>query len=124
MDISLIINKIKLNIRVGVIFRYHEEVMIELSKIGSNSVIPGGRIKIGEASQDALKREMEEEMGFSIDKKRLEFKKLFENFFTYESTPVHELFIVYEYVVFPSFQQNTPHGDTYCKRSAAGYKIA
>ena len=39
-------------------------------------------------------------MGFSIDKKRLVFKKFFENFFTYESTPVHELFIVYEYSVF------------------------
>ena len=99
MDISVMIGNTKFNLRVGVIFKYREEVLIELSKIGSNSVIPGGRIKVGEDSRDAIKREMEEEMGFSIDKEKLVFVKLFENFFTYENTPVHELFIVYEYPV-------------------------
>lgn len=105
MDISLMIGKIKFNLRVGVVLRYQDEVLIELSKIGTNSVIPGGRIKVGEDSRDALKREMEEEMGFSIAKEKLSFVKLFENFFTYENTPVHELFIVYEYPVCESDYQ-------------------
>ena len=99
------IGNTKFNLRVGVILRYKDEVLIEISKIGSNSVIPGGRIKVGEPSCEALKREIKEEMGFLIDKEKLSFVKLFENFFTYENTPVHELFIVYEYPVCESDYQ-------------------
>ena len=34
MDISLMINNIKLNIRVGVIMKYQGKVLVELSKRG------------------------------------------------------------------------------------------
>ncbi len=98
-DLSIMIDDIKLNIRVGVILKYGEKVLIEISKIGGNSVIPGGRIKIGEASIDALVREMNEEMRFLLVREKLRFKDIYENFFILDNVKVHELFFVYEYNV-------------------------
>ena len=71
-DLSIMVGEYKLNIRVGVIFKYHEKVLIEIRKdrIG-NSVIPGGRVKINESSIDALMREIKEEMGLILDKGKL-----------------------------------------------------
>jgi len=96
-DISIFVDKTKLNIRVGVIIRHANEFIIEVSKIGENSVIPGGRIKIGESSIDALVRETREEMGFEIKKEKAIFKTCIENFFNYHGTDCHELFFLYEY---------------------------
>ena len=72
-DLSIFVDETKLNIRVGVIIRHANEFIIEVSKIGENSVIPGGRIKIGESSIDALVRETREEMGFEIKKEKAKF---------------------------------------------------
>ena len=99
MDLSIMLSNIKLNIRVGIIIRYNESVFIELSKLGYNSVIPGGRIKLGEKSIDALIREIREEMGFIIKKDRLLFVKIMENFYTLDNIKVHELFFIYEYSI-------------------------
>ena len=99
MDISIVINDIKLNIRVGVILKYGDETLIELSKVSSNSVIPGGRIKIGEKSVDAIKREIKEELNFDINVNKLTFVKIIENFFKIDTNKYHELFFVYKYNV-------------------------
>ena len=69
-DLSIMVDDVKLNIRVGIIFKYQDKVLIELSNT-SNSVIPGGRIKINEKSSDAIKREIKEEMDFDLDSKKL-----------------------------------------------------
>ena len=48
-DLSLMIDDIRLNIRVGIIFRYNNKTLIEVLKTREgNSVIPGGRVKIDE----------------------------------------------------------------------------
>ena len=73
-DLSLMIDDIKLNIRVGIIFRYNNKTLIEVLKSRKgNSVIPGGRVKIDELSIDSLKREMMEEMHFSLVDEKLSF---------------------------------------------------
>ncbi len=66
-DLNLLIDGYRLNIRVGIIFKYHDKVLIEVRKdrVG-NSVIPGGRIKIGEHSSDALIREIKEELNINL----------------------------------------------------------
>lgn len=97
-DLSIILDNSKLNIRVGVIFKYQDEILIELSKVGSNSVIPGGRVKILEKTIDALIREIKEEMNINLIKEKLSFFKVYENFFQ-DKLNVHELFFVYQYEV-------------------------
>ena len=98
-DLKIDIDNIRLNVRVGVIVRHNNDVIIEISTTGRNSVIPGGRIQIGEHSKDALIREMKEEMNFNLNKDKLTQVKVFENFFEYEGKKFHELYFVYEYIL-------------------------
>ena len=97
-DISIKIDDIVLNIRVGIIFKYHEKTLIEIRKdrVG-NSVIPGGRVKIDELRIDALKREIKEEMGITLIDEKIKYKDTIEEFFDYDNKTFHEFFFVYEY---------------------------
>ncbi len=99
-DIALKIDDIFLNIRVGIIFKYQNKVLIEIRKdrVG-NSVIPGGRVKIDEYRIEALKREIKEEMGIILDDKKIIYKDTIEEFFDFDNKTYHELFFVYEYVI-------------------------
>ena len=105
-DLSIMVGEYKLNIRVGVIFKYQEKCLIEIRKdrIG-NSVIPGGRLKIGEHSSDALIREIKEEMGITLEKDKLIYNNTIEEFFTFDNTKFHEIFFVYRYPVDEKFYQ-------------------
>ena len=96
-DLSIRFEGHHLNIRCGIILRYGNETVLEVSRLGLNSVIPGGRIQIGESSRDAALREMKEEMKLSLDEERLSFVTVLENFFVYGKVRVHEIFFVYEY---------------------------
>ena len=99
-DLSLMIDNIKLNIRVGIIFKYHDKTLIEVRKdrVG-NSVIPGGRVKIDELSIEAIKREILEEMHFKLKDEKIFFIKNLEYFFELNGLKFHEFFFVYKYDV-------------------------
>ena len=99
-DLSIMVGEYRLNIRVGVIFKYQGKVLIEIRKdrVG-NSVIPGGRLKIGEDSASALIREIKEEMGLTLEKDKLIYNNTIEEFFTFEGVKYHEIFFVYKYPV-------------------------
>ena len=105
-DIALKIDDVFLNIRVGIIFKYQNKVLIEIRKdhVG-NSVIPGGRLKIDEYRFEALRREIKEEMGIILDDKRIIYKDTIEEFFNFDNKKYHELFFVYEYVMDDDFYQ-------------------
>ena len=96
-DLKVDIDGIRLNVRCGVIMRYGENVVVEISTQGRNSVIPGGRIKINERSIDGLCREIYEEMNLAIDKEGLRQLMVFENFFTSDGQNYHEMYFLYEY---------------------------
>jgi 8-oxo-dGTP pyrophosphatase MutT (NUDIX family) len=55
----------------------------------------GGRIKIGESSEEAAIRELLEETGISFAKEDLKFLSVLEYFF-FEDKPVHEINFIYE----------------------------
>jgi len=54
----------------------------------------GGGIEFGESSQDALRREMREELDAEIDALRL--LGVLENIFTFDDRPGHEIVFVYD----------------------------
>ena len=99
MDLKIVMDNNILNIRVGVIIKHNNKVLVEIPKALGNSVIPGGRVKFGEDTKTSLKREIEEEMGISLDKEKMVFKQVLENFFTFDGKNAHELFFVYEYKI-------------------------
>lgn len=98
-DLKIDIDGVRLNVRAGAIMRYKEEVIIEISTVGANSVVPGGRIRINEKSTTALAREIKEEMDFEIDERKLKPLKVFENFFNFDNKDVHEIYFLYEYII-------------------------
>jgi 8-oxo-dGTP pyrophosphatase MutT (NUDIX family)/uncharacterized damage-inducible protein DinB len=55
---------------------------------------PGGRIEFGEKSEDALRREMREELGAEIEEPRL--LGVLENLFIHGSRQAHEIVFVYD----------------------------
>ena len=98
-DLKIDIDGVRLNVRVGAIMRHGDNVVIEISKIGLNSVVPGGRIQINEKSTSALVRELQEEMGITFTEEKMTLVKGFENFYTMGGKPSHEIYFLYEYVL-------------------------
>ncbi len=99
-DLAIMVDNIKLNIRVGMIFKYHDTVLLELPRReNSNSVIPGGRLKIDELRIDGIKREIKEELNFDLKDEKIVFKGTIENFFEIDNIKFHEFAFVYEYLV-------------------------
>lgn len=98
-DLKIDIDGVRLNVRVGAIMRHGDNVVIEISKIGLNSVVPGGRIQINEKSTSALVRELQEEMGIAFTEEKMTLVKVFENFYTMGGKPSHEIYFLYEYVL-------------------------
>jgi ADP-ribose pyrophosphatase YjhB (NUDIX family) len=56
--------------------------------------LPGGRVEMGEATADALRREMREELGIDVAVGRLLW--VIENFFEYDARRYHEIAFYYE----------------------------
>lgn len=94
-DISVFINDVKFNFRVGVIFEYNDSVIIEKGNSVNYGVVPGGRVKTLEDTKASLIREIQEEMHFDISKKDIILQDIIENFFEEKGVKFHELFFVY-----------------------------
>src|SRR5574344_633276 len=93
MDISLEIEDYILNYRVAGLFRKDGKILVHHSINKTHVTLPGGRVKIGEDSITALKREIKEEIG-----KECEITKnvaVIENFFEQNSKKYHEILLVY-----------------------------
>ena len=92
-DLSVIVDDgCKLNVRVTGVFVKDGKILLNDCK-GIHYALPGGRIKIDEDSEQALRREMKEEMNENL--KNIFFMGIFENFFTLDDTRVHEYMWMY-----------------------------
>ena len=111
MDVSVMINNIKFNYRVATLIKNNDKILLHKNKEDDFYAIPGGRIMIGETSEDALKREFLEEIGAKITIKN--YLGMVENFFEYNLKKYHEVMILYE----SNFDRNT---DFYKKEKIIG----
>ena len=95
-DISIMIDNTKFNYRVGLMIKKGNQVLIEFSPKIDFTTLPGGRVKIGEDSITALKREMQEEMHYELDEEEIELQGIMENFFEFDNKKYHELYFLYK----------------------------
>jgi 8-oxo-dGTP pyrophosphatase MutT (NUDIX family) len=95
-DLSVMINDVKLNVRVGAIIKHQNKILVERNKNVDFSVVPGGRVQTLETSLEALLREINEELGIDLTNEKFELASLIENYFTLEEKNFHELYFVYK----------------------------
>ena len=95
-DLSVMIENVKLNIRVGVILEYNNKILVEKNKKVDFGVITGGRIRTLESGPVALIREVKEELNIDISNEKYELISLIENFFEFDNKTYHELYFVYK----------------------------
>ena len=95
-DLSIIIDGVKFNFRVGLLMKKKKQVLVECNPDYDFVVLPGGRVKTLESSEDALIREINEEMKIDLTKYNLEFIGIDENFFELDNIKYHELYFIYK----------------------------
>ena len=91
-DISLIEDGYKLNYRTAIILTNKNKVLLHKANVDFWNM-PGGRVKFGEDSLSAIKREMNEELGIKLNDAKL--IAYCENFFNFNNVNYHELLTVY-----------------------------
>lgn len=95
-DLSIIIDGVKFNFRVGLLVKMKKQVLVECNQDYDFVVLPGGRVKTLESSEDALIREINEEMKIDLTNYNLEFIGIDENFFELDNIKYHELYFIYK----------------------------
>ena len=95
-DLSIIIGGVKFNFRVGLLVKMKKQVLVECNQDYDFVVLPGGRVKTLESSEDALIREINEEMKIDLTNYNLEFICIDENFFELDNIKYHELYFIYK----------------------------
>ena len=95
-DLSIIIDGVKFNFRVGLLVKLKKQVLVECNQDYDFVVLPGGRVKTLESSEDALIREINEEMKIDLTNYNLEFICIDENFFELDNIKYHELYFIYK----------------------------
>ncbi len=92
MDLAFIYHNHKINIRVGLILTYQEEILFLKKMENDYYVLPGGHVKFGEKITESIQREIKEELGLDINPTYFTF---LENFYE-KKVPVHEYFFIFE----------------------------
>lgn len=96
MDVSTQIGEYVFNFRVSAIIRNGTKVLLHKGIEEKRGTLPGGRVMAGERTDEALIRELKEEIGADI--KIIKERSFIENFFNFEKKQkdYHELLMTYE----------------------------
>ena len=89
MDLSIITEEGRLNIRVATVITDGDKILIEQGDGVPFAVCPGGRINFGETAENAIVREIYEELG--VRSKVVRPLYVHQNFFYMDGMRNHEL---------------------------------
>lgn len=93
-DLAIKMDDYKLNIRAAGVIIHNGKVLLHKKKSSDHCALLGGHVKIGENSQDTVKREMKEELGKEIE--IIGYISTVENFFELDGLKYHEIMFVYK----------------------------
>lgn len=95
-DINVKIQAVLLNVRAVAIIVHDNKVLFQKRKQDKFWALPGGKIRVGEKSEDTIKRELKEELelnSFNVER----CNSISEYFFTFDNTLIHQY--IFSYVV-------------------------
>lgn len=93
-DLAIKMDDYKLNIRAAGVIIHNGKVLLHKKKSSDHCALLGGHVKIGENSQDTVKREMKEELGKEIE--IIGYISTVENFFELDGLKYHEIMFVHK----------------------------
>lgn len=94
MDITLDIEKYRLNIRAGGIIIHNHKLLVHKDKRENYYALIGGRVAIGENSIQTIEREIQEEIGKEVEVTG--YIATIENFFKANERNYHEILFVHK----------------------------
>ena len=94
MDLTLDVKGERLNIRSAVIIVHNNKILTHRNINNEYYCIPGGRVRIGENSEETIKREIKEELGKEIQ--ITGYVSTIENFFEMDGTKYHEIYFLHK----------------------------
>lgn len=94
MDITIDVEDYKLNVRAAGILIHNNKLLVHKDLNKEHYALIGGRVEIGENSEDTIKREILEEMGKEIE--ITGYVSTIENFFELNSKKFHEIMFVHK----------------------------
>ena len=94
MDITIDVEDYKLNIRAAGIIIHNNKLLTHRNVNSDHYALPGGRVEIGENSEETIKREILEETGKEIEIKG--YISTIENFFEMNNQKYHEIMFVHK----------------------------
>ena len=92
MDLTLDVEEFKLNVRAAAVIIHNNKVLVHRNVNHDHYCLPGGRVEIGESSDNTVKRELKEELGKKIE--ILNYVATIENFFILDNKKYHEIFFI------------------------------
>lgn len=93
-DLAIKIDGYKLNIRAAGVIIHNEKILLHKGETANHYALLGGHVRIGENSQDTVKREMQEELGKEIE--ITGYISTIENFFEMKGSKYHEIMFVHK----------------------------
>ena len=93
MDITFKTEKHTLNVRGTAIIIHNNKVLMHRSVNEPYHALVGGRVKLGESSEQTVKREVMEELGKEVDVTG--YCCTIENFFNFRNSEYHEIMFVH-----------------------------
>lgn len=94
MDITIDIDNYKLNVRAACMIIHNNKILLHKNINSDHYALLGGRVEIGENTEETIKREVQEEIGKKI--KIIGYIATIENFFETEEIKYHEYMFVYQ----------------------------
>lgn len=94
MDITVDVGNYKLNVRATGVIIHNNKVLLHKNINEDHYALLGGRVEIGENSEDTIKREIKEELGKDIE--ITGYVTTIENFFEMKNSKFHEIMFIYE----------------------------
>lgn len=79
----------RFNYRVAAIITANDKILIHKFTDADYAFLPGGRVQLGETAQEAIRRELQEELGIATQPTGMPF--VAENFFRYGGETFHEI---------------------------------